>query len=112
MDSRLTIAISAALRIVDTGPKAVAGFCSNLSVRSVKWTSPPNASVISGAVVGVGLAVADVWLDGAGEVGDGCADGVLEQALTNKVTQTDAMMDGRRGVTEGSVRVRAHKGDP
>jgi hypothetical protein len=86
--SRLTIDMSADWNIDDTGPNAVAGFLSNARVRSVKWTSPPNASVISGGVVGVGLGVAAGALDGEGEAGDDGDDGAPEHALARELRRS------------------------
>jgi hypothetical protein len=53
-----------------TGPNAVDGDDSNARVRSAKWTSPANASVIWGGPVGDGavvdVAAVDPGADGAG----------------------------------------------
>ncbi len=95
--------MSADWNIADTGPNAVAGFLSNARVRSVKWTSPPNASVISGGSVGVGLGVADGALDGESVTGGVGVDGSPEQALDQ---QDHADRGEHEGTASGHARQR------
>src|SRR2546430_7987450 len=101
--SKLTIVRSASASSGAIGPNACGGSASSVAVRSVKWTSPAKASVMSPAGGGAG-ADAGTEEAGLGTV-DGTADGTAAGGAVPQAANA-ARVSATRVSTAGSSRLR------